>query len=53
MEKYVVVIFAENKEEIEVTGKPIIDTDGYLRFGRDNFVFQRGQWTYYYKVEGE
>ena len=52
MEKYVVYCHlngADNKK-IEVEGKPNIDSNGYLRFGRENFVFSRGSWSYYKKV---
>lgn len=51
VEKYVVIAYKEDKEiEITVDGKPNIDQDGYLRFGRDNYVFNRGSWSYFRKV---
>ena len=51
MDKYIVNIFKADKEvEITVEGKPNIDGDGYLRFGRDNYVFNRGSWSYFKKV---
>ena len=49
MEKYIVKIYDEEKD-IEVEGKPNIDSDGYLRFGRDNFVFNRGTWAWFKRV---
>jgi len=52
MSKYLVTVYKEEKKvEIEVTGLPNIDGDGYLRFGRDKFVFNRGSWSYFKKVE--
>ena len=50
-ERYIVNAFkADSEIEIEVEGKPSIDGDGYLRFGRDNFVFNRGSWSYFKKI---
>ena len=51
MEKYIVICHSKDGDiEIEVEGKQYIDGDGYLRFGRDNFVFARGSWSYFKKV---
>jgi len=52
-EKYVVFLFTCNGgiEEIEVVGMPGLYEDGVLSFGRNNFVFNRGSWSYFKKVE--
>jgi len=53
MSKYIVIAWSNKEEEIkiEVEGTPMIDSDGYLSFGKDNFVFNIGSWSYYYKKE--
>ena len=49
-EKYIVKIFTDQGEiEVPVEGKPNIDSDGYLRFGRDNYVFNHGSWSWFKK----
>jgi hypothetical protein len=54
MSKYIVNTYKEDKEvEIEVSGLPNIDGNGYLRFGTDRFVFNRGSWSYFKKVTEE
>lgn len=51
MDKYIVYCYLNGRDaKIEVEGKHNIDGDGYLRFGRDNFVFARGSWSYFKKV---
>ena len=53
MEKYVVYLTGEKEESktVYVEGRANIDGDGYLRFGRDEFVFARGSWSYFKKVK--
>ena len=49
-EKYIVIRHHYDHEtETKVKGKPQIDADGYLRFGRDDFVFNRNTWIWFKK----
>lgn len=49
-EKYVVTILEHGTEKkLKVEGKPQIDFDGYLKFGRDDYVFNHGAWLWFKK----
>ncbi len=56
MEKYIVYLYTSDSaitkglDEIKVEGEPKTDGEGDLIFGNRNFVFNRGSWKYYKKV---